>query len=276
MNKTQSHQILSIGKYLLVLWISLSFMMMGTIPLRAQEMTADQIMDKSFNQPRPNDSHFEMLMLSANKQGRERKRSVRGYSKTYKNKDGVEFTKTLMQFLEPPDERGTGFLSWENPSADDDQWLFLPAMNKTRRIAAGNKSESFMGTDFTYSDLQSKELSEYTYRKLGEEKAGPYDCYVIETVPKPETKSDYSKTEVWVDKNSFVVVQAKYYDKKDKLLKILRVLSLENKDGFWTPLETKMENVQKESKTLLKLINVKYNGNLGDEYFEQSYMERGV
>ncbi len=242
----------------------------------AASLSADEIMEKAYGQPRPGSSMIEMTMMSVNKRGRKRVRKVRAFSKTYKKEDGTEYSKSLMQFLSPPDERGTGFLSWENPKGDDDQWLFLPALNKTRRIAGGNKSESFMGTDFTYADLQTKEKDDYTYKLLGEEKFGPYDCYRIESIPKEGVDSQYSKSILWVDKKSFMVVRADNYDKKGKLLKVLVVKSLKKIDGFWTPLETSMKNVQKRSMTMLKLHNVKYNSAVKDEYFTQSYMERGV
>lgn len=132
--------------------------------------------------------------------------------------------KTLTTFLEPNDIKGTALLNWKNKGRSDDQWLYLPALRKMQRIASSGKRKYFMGTDFTYSDLEGENLSNYNYKCLKEVKCGKKTCWEIEATPKDKDKineTGYSKRVLHVRKKRYTTVKVDYYDKKGKLLKTL-------------------------------------------------------
>jgi len=132
--------------------------------------------------------------------------------------------KTLTTFLEPNDIKGTALLNWKNKGRSDDQWLYLPALRKMQRIASSGKRKYFMGTDFTYSDLEGENLSNYNYNCIEEKKCGKKKCWLIEAIPKDKDKineTGYSKRVLEVRKKRYTTVKVEYYDKKGKLLKTL-------------------------------------------------------
>jgi len=165
--------------------------------------------------------------------------------------------------------RGTGFLIWEHKGKDDDQWLYLPAFKKVRRISSKEKEKSFMGTDFSYEDLGSHNLDDYNYTLLKSETFDDQDCYVVESVPKPGKKKSYKKTITWIRKDIFLAIRIDFYDKKGKFLKRLHATNIEKIDGIWTVKVMEMENVQRKHRTILELENVRYNIGLKKHFFTE-------
>jgi len=230
----------------------------------AEEITGRDIMEKVNNRYTGDDQSAEMTMTLIKSSGRKRVRKVKVWQKDYGKND-----KSLMRFLEPADVKGTGFLVWEHESKDDDQWLYLPALKKVRRISSKEKEKSFMGTDFSYEDLGSHDLDHYDYTLLGSETFNDQDCYVIESVPKPENKKSYSKTISWIRKDIFIATKIEFYDKKGEFLKRLHAFNIEKIDEIWTTRRMEMENVQKKHTTVLEFENVKYNIGLKDNIFTE-------
>lgn len=230
----------------------------------AKEVTGRDIMEKVDNRYTGDDQSAEMTMTLIKSSGRKRVRKIKVWQKDYGKKD-----KSLMRFLEPADVKGTGFLVWEHEAKNDDQWLYLPALKKVRRISSKEKEKSFMGTDFSYEDLGSHDLDDYNYTLLGSEKFNDQDCYVIESVPKPENKKSYSKTISWIRKDIFIATKIEFYDKKGEFLKRLHAFNIEKIDEIWTTRRMEMENVQKKHTTVLEFENVKYNIGLKDNIFTE-------
>jgi outer membrane lipoprotein-sorting protein len=219
-------------------------------------------------------SSLEMTLI--NKRGQERVRKVTSYRKDYGEDD-----KMVMFFLEPADVKGTGFLTWnyDDESKDDDQWLYLPALKKVRRISSSKKADYFMGTDFTYSDMGDREIEDYTYTHLEPEVIDGIECYHLERLPKDEDvmkETGYGRTEIWVNPNNWVMVKAVFYDKKLKLLKELTTSDIEEIDGIWTVKTMKMNNVQKEHQTIFKFSDITYNSGLDDDIFSQRRLTQGI
>jgi outer membrane lipoprotein-sorting protein len=230
----------------------------------AEETTGRDIMEKVDNRYTGDDQIAEMTMTLIKSSGRKRVRKVKVWQKDYGKND-----KSLMRFLEPADVRGTGFLVWEHESKDDDQWLYLPALKKVRRISSKEKEKSFMGTDFSYDDLGSHDLDDYDYAFLRSETFNDQDCYVIKSVPKPEKKKSYSKTISWIRKDIFIATKIEFYDKKGEFLKRMHAFNIEKINEIWTTKKMEMENVQKKHITILELENVRYNIGLKDNIFTE-------
>jgi len=188
-----------------------------------------------------------------------------------------------MFFLTPADVQNTGFLTYdyEDSSKDDDQWLYLPELRKVKRIASSDKSSSFMGSDFTYSDMTSRNVEDYTYKIMKEPTVKGHKTWQVLVTPKTEKTIDetgYTKSIVFVRQDNFVIVQALNYIKVGKKLKYMMVTGLEIIDNMWTV--TKMQMVTKKGKktlhkTVLEFSNIKYNQDLKESFFTTRTLEVG-
>lgn len=223
-------------------------------------------------------SEMEMILIDRHKNKRVRR--IKSFSKD-KGKD----TRTLMFFLVPADVKDTGFLTYDYaaPGKDDDQWLYLPALGKTKRIASSDKSGSFMGTDFNYSDLTEPDLEDYDYKMLKEnDKVKGVDTWRIQATPRsPEVAENtgYSKSVLWVRKDNYVMIRSVRWVYKSSRRKFFQVKKLEKIDGIWVA--TEMKNVTKQGRrtvhsTILRLLNVKFNQKLKDRMFTTRRLEKGL
>jgi len=222
-------------------------------------------------------SNMEMILIDKNGDTRERKLS--SFSKDY-GKD----TRKLLFFLYPADVKDTDFLNYDydDPERDDDQWLYLPALRKTKRIATSDKSGSFMGSDFTYSDMTSRDIEDYDFKLLKEDEVRGKKVWIIEAAPRSESVIDetgYTKSVVFVRQDNYVVVRAVHWVKDGHKLKYLDVVGLDLIDGIWVGTEIHMTTKQGKAtthKTILKISNVKFNQNLDDDVFTIRRLEKGL
>ena len=183
-----------------------------------------------------------------------------------------ELMNSFIEFTSPADIDGTRFLTLENIAKDDTQHLYLPALGRSRRIAGGQKKQSFVNTDFTFEDMERRHPDKDTHKLLKSEKFNDWDCYVIESIPMNK-KSQYSKIISWVDKKSFVPVKTDFYDKKGKYFKVFTVTKLELKDNIWSQTDTIMENIKKKTKTMMTQLDIRYNTGLDDKIFTIRHLE---
>ncbi|BFN38250.1 outer membrane lipoprotein-sorting protein [Fidelibacter multiformis] len=249
--------------------LSLLLMILMIQPLNA-EITGKQIMEDVYNNPTGDDMQGELTMTLTNKQGESRVRTLKQYIKY-----GDEMDKKIMFFMAPADVRGTSFMNWSYADGrDDDQWIYLPALKRTKRISSDGKSDYFMGSDFTYDDLGDRHPGEDTHTLLREETLDGKACWVVESIPKEEDYM-YSKTITWVMKDNYLGLRREFYDEDGDLLKILTIHKFDNIDGFWTILETEMKNVQKDHKTNMAFNNVQINQGIPDSRFTERSMTLG-
>ena len=238
--------------------------------LKDQVLTGHDIMQKVYQLPDGEDRTSTWQMTLIDKGGRKRVRELIFYSKDY----GPD-THTLIYFLDPPDIKGTGFLSYEydDPQKTEDQWLYLPALKKVRRISGASKNDDFMGTDFTYNDMGKRPVDEDTHQLLREEDLDGQRCWVIESIPR--SKNDlYSRRISWIRQDSLCESRVEYYDRRGSLLKTLTVPDQRIQDGFWTAFKMVMDNTQKNHKTILEVKKIAYNQGIKDSLFRVSTLER--
>lgn len=235
------------------------------------ELSGRDIAVKVHDRPDGDDQKGAMHMTLINRRGRTRERTVLFLSKEY-GKD----SKSLMFFQSPADVRGTGFLQYEydDPSKEDDRWLYLPALKKVRRISGSSKNEYFMGTDFTYDDLGDRSVDEDHHKLLCEEEVDSLKCWVVESTPK-DKEYIYSKTIKWIRQDALVPVRVEFYDRQGNVLKILTVTDIRKQDDFWTMFKMEMDNLQEKHKTILEIKEIHYNIGLKDNLFRVSTLERG-
>jgi outer membrane lipoprotein-sorting protein len=195
---------------------------------------------------------------------------------TYYYKDYGDTEKVLMVFKSPRDVAGTGYLSfsYDDDSKDDDIWLYLPAMKRTRRITGSGKNDDFMGSDFTYEDMGDRSLGKDTFALQGEEVIDGEACRVVEARAK-DPKDPYGRRIVWVRKDSLVIASVDYYDRQNRLLKTLRMSGITQIDGIWTAARMEMTNVQNNHSTVIEMSEMQFNLPLDDSLFAVTTLERG-
>ncbi|MCA8973852.1 MAG: outer membrane lipoprotein-sorting protein [Gammaproteobacteria bacterium] len=216
------------------------------------------------------DATAEMKMILRNQQGEESERELRISSLEVEN-DG---DKSLSVFDAPKDIKGTAFLSYTHALTPDDQWLYLPALKRVKRIASANKSGPFVGSEFAYEDLTSQEVEKYTYKYLRDEAVDGRDSFVIEAYPVYEN-SGYTRQVVWLDKEMYQPVKIDYYDRKNALLKTLEASEWQQYlDRYWRPGRMNMVNHQTGKSTELKWFDYQFKTGLSDRDFDRDTLKR--
>jgi len=212
------------------------------------------------------DSVANLRMVLRNRQGLTSEREIRIRTLEVAG----EGTRSLCIFDTPADVKGTILLTHTHKQADDDQWLLLPALNRIRRIAAQNKSGSFMGSEFSYEDIATQELEKHTHRWLRDEAYDGNDCYVIERVPVDRANSGYWRQLAWLDKEHYRTWKVDYYDRKNELLKTLTFKGYEKHlDRFWRPRQMEMVNHQTGKSTILVWSNLSFGTGLKEIDFDR-------
>ena len=235
------------------------------------QLTGKQIIDKTYNRASGNDQVSELTMTLTNSRGQTRVRIIQQFTKDF---GSVE--KSIMFFQSPADVKNTSFMSWSyDNDKSDDQWIYLPAIKKTKRISSDSKSDYFMGSDFTYDDLGDRKLNADNHKLLKTETVNGKSCYVVKSVSKDDEYM-YSKTITWIDKSTFVGVKKEFYDEDDELLKILTIKKVQKISGFYVITSSEMKNVQKNHKTSIILKNIKINTGIPDSKFTERMMMRGI
>ncbi len=244
----------------------------------ADDIEARAIMEKVDARDDGDNALADMEMILIDKKGKKRIRKILSYSKD-KGKD----TYRIMFFVHPANVKDTGFLTYdyEDINKDDDQWLYLPALKKTKRIASSDKDSAFMGSDFSYADMTDRNIDEYNFKILKETKVNDVKAWVIESIPKTDKIIDtygYTKSVIYVRQDNYVVIRVVNWVKKGEKLKYMNVKKLELIDNIWVPLEIHMTTKKGKlflHKTILKRANVKYNQDLEEGLFTVRRLEKG-
>ncbi|MFT6092685.1 MAG: hypothetical protein ACJA2Q_000574 [Pseudohongiellaceae bacterium] len=249
----------------------------------AQNLTAYDVMMQVENRDGGESSIGDYTMVLIDRRDRQRVRNLRIYSK-----DFGEDNKALSLFETPADIRGTAYLNfdWDNQDRDDDSWLYLPALQRVKRIASSDTSDSFLGSDFTYADINGYELDWYDYTFINEsETVDDLEVWVVEAVPKPEFKdkaedaTGYSKMQSWVRKDNFVQVRGQVWELKGNRVKYFNSTEIELIDNIWTTKRLQVvttRNGRQEHASVLQINSIDYNVAVDDSSFTTEYMQRGL
>jgi len=216
------------------------------------------------------DSTADMTMILRNRHGQESNRKIRIRTLEVPG-DG---DKSLSIFDNPKDVKGTAFLTFSHKVGDDDQWLYLPALKRVKRISSRNKSGSFMGSEFAYEDISSQEVEKYEYKWIREEKYKDHQCNVIERYPVDKKNSGYSRQLTWMDLDEYRVYKVEFYDRKNSLLKTLTIDGYKQYLGkFWRPEEMNIINHQNGKSTELLFSNYQFRTGLTDRDFNKNSLK---
>lgn len=218
------------------------------------------------------DSTVDLKMVLRNAANKESTRSLA--IKILEIPDENVGDKSLVVFDSPRDINGTALLSHAQILDPDDQWLFLPALKRVKRISSTNKSGPFVGSEFAFEDFTATELNKYTYKWLREEACGEFTCDVVERYPRYEN-SGYTKQISWTDQSVYQVRRVDFYDRKDSLLKTLVLLEYKEYDGgYWRSHRFAMKNHQTEKSTELIYSNYQFKTGLDENDFVKGVLKR--
>ncbi len=217
------------------------------------------------------DSRVDARMVLKNRAGQETVREF-SFATLEKENEGVG-DKSLVVFGSPRDVEGTALLSHANILDPDDQWLYLPALKRVKRISSANKSGSFVGSEFAFEDFTITELNKFTYKYIGEEDLDGMMTDVIERFPRYEN-SGYTKQKSWIDQEIYQTRKVEFYDRKDALLKTLILSDYREYDGVWRAHSLKMVNAQNGKETELVYGDFEFKTGLGANDFEQGVLRR--
>jgi len=240
--------------------------------INAQDYSGQEIMEMVYNRPVGTDGTSELSMHLIDSRNNERIRKIKQFTKDYGKEE-----KSIMFFISPADVKNTSFMNWsyDDASKDDDQWIYLPALKKIKRISSDSKDDYFMGSDFTYDDLGDRHPNEDIHRILREESIEGKECYVIESIPKDDDYM-YSKTITWVLKDIWIGLKKDFYDEDGELLKVLSVNKFEKIKNYWVITSTEMKNIQENHITKMILSNIQVDIGIADDKFTERMMSKGL
>ncbi len=240
---------------------------------------ARSIMEQVNAQPEGTNRSADMQMVLIDKFGVERNRFIKVFSR-----DSGQETQRIMFFMEPDNVKGTAFLTYDyaETKREDDQWLFLPALHKTKRIASTDRGDSFMGSDFTFADLTKKALDDYNFELLKEDSVDGHPVWLIQSTPKSVQISErdgYAKSVLFVRQDNYVTVRAVNWLRGSDDLKYMDVRELKKLDGIWVPVEIHMSTKRDRKtihKTVLKYSDIRFDAQLSKDFFSVRQMEKGL
>jgi len=248
------------------LHIMLYLGMMGAATLFGQ--TGRDIMLQVENRPEPADEQSRLTMTLTDKRGRTRERELTLYNLDY---EGLDYS--IMQFSSPADVAGVAMLSMEQEDGETSQWLYMPALGRTRRIASSSKDDSFMGSDFSFEDLEARNVDKDRHELLNNENLNRRMCWKIRSVPVQE--SAYSQRISWIDQERLLPLKVEFYDSRGDLWKQLDTEDVQQIQGYWTPMKMTMTDLQKKQHTLLAWKEILLDQGLSPDLFTVGRIEGG-
>jgi outer membrane lipoprotein-sorting protein len=182
-------------------------------------------------------------------------------------------SRSILRFTDPPEVRGVALLVVNHPDRASDQWMWTPAIERDRRIALQDRSTRFFGTDFSFEDLEERDVNQYDYELLGEETIDGAGCWKIQSVPKQRKSSQYTRSIVWIRKDNYAFARIESYS-KETAVRRLDYGDIQNVQGFWTARRMEMTDLRRGSRTRLTLDKLQYNAPMKDEDFTLQALRR--
>ncbi|GAB1258450.1 outer membrane lipoprotein-sorting protein [Aurantivibrio plasticivorans] len=251
----------------------------ASFPTWSTSLTGLEIMHNVNARPDGNQITRQFTITTTDRRGVERVEKTMGYRKYFGDEK-----RTVIFYTEPTNVRGTGFLTYDYPNLekDDDQWLYLPALRKVRRISASNRGDSFLGTDLSYEEIKKEnkvEIEDYTFEFIDDcESQGKQGLLVKATPKNDEIKAElgYSRVEYCIDPDIWMARHIEFWDTNNNHLKTLNVLSVEQIDGIWTTRDIHVVNHKTKHETRFTQADIDYNTDIADNVFTQPYLRRGL
>ena len=247
------------------------------VAMAQEKLTALEIVNRSQEAIRVKGVQAVSVLRIIDEKGRERVRKIKQVSKLV---DNGETEKKLIRFIEPADVKGTGLLTFDYNSKDDDLWVYIPTLRKVRRIVSSEKSKSFFGSEFTYADMSPPSPDDFDFKLLGEEKVNGVLCYKVEWKPKNDDVAEengFSRRITFSGKDDFVVRKSVYYDLDGELFKELivhEVKELDTKNHKFRFMNSEAINKQNGRRSTFVNEKIEFKPDVDDSYFTTRYLER--
>jgi outer membrane lipoprotein-sorting protein len=230
---------------------------------------ARQIVAESENRSRSKSQQYEGTLEVI---GASNKVSLKRWE--YRRIGSYGTSKAILRFTAPAEVKGVALLIVNHTDRASDQWMWTPAIERDRRIATQDRSTRFFGTDFSFEDLEERDVDQFDYKLVGQDAVDGVACWKIESKPKESKSSQYTSSLVWVRNDNYVVTQVEDYT-KDKLVRGIHYTDIQNVDGIWTPRTVEVYDANRKSRTVLKLEKLEYNMPMKDEDFTIEALRRG-
>ena len=256
----------------------LTLFTVGVFATVSAQQTADWVARQIQDRETGRDSRAELRMRLHDRQGRVRERALTLLTLRGASGSG---DRTLIRFTYPNDIRDTAFLVWEHPGADDERFLYLPALGRVRRIAGKEKQESFVGSDLSYEDIGGRDIAEYSYSFASENATwsapdgSKHPAWSLESRAR-DADAEFPRSVSLVLKDRFIIVQADIYNRRNERAKRFEVRRLERVDEVWTVLDLTMANERDRTRTELTTSSIRYNVGLKEENFSRRSLEAGA
>lgn len=235
-------------------------------PLCAQE--ARSIVEESQRRTRSGSQRYEgtLEVIDA-------RRKVSAKRWVYERAGSAGDSKAVLRFAAPAEVKGVALLIFNHPDRASDQWMWTPAVQRERRIAFQDRRTRFFGTGFTFEDLEERDVDRSTYRMLGEESIDSAPCWKIESTPKPGARSQYARVYLWIRKQDYVFAHIDCFS-RDKLIRRIHYAAIEKVQNIPTARHIEVLDVERNSRTLLRLEKLEYNVPLPPENFTLQALRR--
>jgi len=260
---------------------NIALLITGTIfciQLSAQSgLTANEIIEKSREASKISGMEVLSTLKIFDNKGRERTRETSMASRLF---DKGETEKRIIRFRSPADVEGTGMLIFDYKEQNDDMWIYMPALRKTRRIVSTERSKSFMGSEFSNADMSAPNMDNFNSHLTGTESIDDTDCWKLELIPVNDEVADefgFSKKITWIGKEDYVTRKAEYYDLDGELLTVLKASGIRNIDPAarkYLATRMEMDNIQSGRKSVFIMDKIQFNPQVSEDYFTISYLER--
>src|SRR3990172_1314822 len=252
------------------LWFAL---LAALMPLQVLALSGEEGMKKSqaASLYAGRDFKARVVMKLINKDGQERIRELTMLRRNSGEAGGDQ--KYFMYFFQPADVKDMTFMTFKYPAKDDDRWLFVPALNMVKRIAAQDKRSSFVGSDFTYEDVSGRDIEDDAHAIEREEKLGGRDCYVVKSTPRAGD-ADFGHRFTWVDKASLLPLKEEQYDRKGVRYKLFTADEVAEVKGFPTVTRRTMKNLQSGHSSEVRYVKSYYDLGIEDSLFTERFLRQ--
>lgn len=229
---------------------------------------ARQLVLESQNRSRAKSEQYEGTLEVA---GSQNKASLKRW--TFKRIGSFGESKTIVRFTAPDEVKGIALLIVNHPDRASEQWMWTPAIGRDRRIALQDRSTRFFGTDFSFEDLEERDMDQFDYKLVGMNTVEGAACWKIESKPKESKSSQYTRSVISIRKDNYVTARVENYN-QDKLMRTVQYGDIRKVDGIWTPARLEASDAARQSRTILKLEKLRYNLPLRDEEFTPEALRR--
>jgi|GEM_PF-577653 len=238
-----------------------------TVPPKG--MTGEALARRVYDRDAGRDAVATVEMILTSRSGQTR---VRRFDSQMRREHGLQ--DSLIRFTYPTDIQDTAFLTLERAGDDAEQFLYLPALRRVRRIVAKQKGKSFVNSDLYYQDLERRAPDKDQQRIVGEERVGDWQCWILESIPKEKESSAYGKTLAWIDQRTLVPVKGESFGRKQDKIKSTVVHRLDQVDGIWTVMDSEVTTLESQHTTRLTVQEIRYNTGLSPADFNKRALEK--